>query len=30
MEGKTYDEVIKYMEEHENDRATNPFKKYES
>ena len=30
MEGKTYDEVIKYMEEHENDRAANPFKKYES
>lgn len=30
MEGKTYDEVIKYMEEHENDRANNPFKKYES
>lgn len=30
MEGKTYDEVIKYMDEHENDRAVNPFKKYES
>lgn len=30
MEGKTYDEVIRYMEEHDGDRAENPFKKYES
>ncbi|MDE6442053.1 MAG: ATP-dependent zinc metalloprotease FtsH [Clostridia bacterium] len=30
MEGKTYEEVIKYMEEHENDHVENAFKKYES
>ena len=30
MEGKSYEEVIKYMDEHENDRTSNPFKKYES
>ena len=29
MEGKGYDEVIKYMDEHENDRMDNPFKRYE-
>ena len=30
LEGKSYDEVIKYMDEHDNDRAENPFKRYES
>ena len=30
MEGKTYEDVIKYMEEHENDHVENAFKKYES
>ncbi len=30
IEGKTYDEVIKYMDEHDADRAENPFKRYES
>ena len=30
LEGKRYDEVIKYMDEHDNDRAENPFKRYES
>ncbi|MDE6000833.1 MAG: ATP-dependent zinc metalloprotease FtsH [Clostridia bacterium] len=29
MEGKSYEEVIKYMEEHDNDRSENPFKRYE-
>ena len=30
IEGKSYDEVIKYMDENENNRAENPFKRYES
>ncbi len=30
MEGKTYEEVLKYMEEHENDHTQNAFKKYDS
>ena len=30
IEGKTYDEVIKYMDEHDGDRAENPFKRYEN
>ena len=30
LEGKTYDEVIKYMDEHDNERAENPFKRYET
>ena len=30
IEGKSYDEVIKYMDENENERAENPFKRYES
>ena len=30
IEGKSYDEVIKYMDENENSRAENPFKKYEA
>lgn len=30
VEGKGYDEVIKYMDEHENDRSENPFKRYEA
>lgn len=29
IEGKTYDEVIAYMDEHDGERASNPFKKYE-
>ena len=29
MEGKSYDEVISYMDEHDNDRTENPFKRYE-
>ena len=29
IEGKTYDEVIKYMDEHDGERAENPFKRYE-
>ena len=29
MEGKNYEEVLKYMEEHENDHTENAFKKYE-
>ena len=29
IEGKSYDEVIKYMDEHDNERAENPFKRYE-
>ena len=29
MEGKSYDEVISYMDEHDGDRAENPFKRYE-
>ncbi len=29
IEGKTYDEVIKYMDEHDSERAENPFKRYE-
>ncbi len=29
MEGKSYDEVIKYMDEHDSERAENPFKRYE-
>ncbi len=30
IEGKTYEEVIKYMDEHDGDRAESFFKKYES
>ncbi len=30
LEGKTFEEVIAYMDEHDSDRAQNPFKKYES
>ena len=30
MEGKSYDEVIKYMDENESSRAENPFKRYEA
>ena len=30
IEGKSYDEVIKYMDENENTRAENPFKRYEA
>ena len=30
MEGKSYDEVIKYMDENETERLENPFKRYES
>ena len=30
MEGKSYEEVLSYMDEHENDRADTRFKKYES
>ena len=30
MEGKSYDEVIKYMDENESNRAENPFKRYEA
>ena len=30
IEGKSYDEVIKYMDENESNRAENPFKRYES
>lgn len=29
IEGKSYDEVIKYMDEHDSERAENPFKRYE-
>lgn len=29
IDGKTYDEVIAYMDEHDGERASNPFKKYE-
>lgn len=29
MEGKSFEEVIKYMEEHDNDHSENPFKRYE-
>ena len=29
MEGKNYEEVLMYMEEHENDHTENAFKKYE-
>ncbi len=30
LEGKTYEEVIAYMDEHDGDRKENPFKKYDS
>ena len=30
LEDKTFEEVIAYMDEHDSDRAQNPFKKYES
>ena len=30
IEGKSYEEVIKYMDENENSRAENPFKRYEA
>ena len=30
IEGKSYEEVIKYMDENENTRAENPFKRYEA
>ena len=30
MEGKGYEEVIQYMDEHDGERSENPFKRYES
>jgi len=30
LEGKSYEEVIAYMDEHDGDRKENPFKKYDS
>ncbi len=30
MEGKSYEEVIQYMDEHDGDHTSNPFKRYES
>ena len=30
IEGKSYEEVIKYMDENENSRTENPFKRYEA
>ena len=30
LQGKSYEEVIKYMDEHENDHAESLFKRYES
>ena len=30
LEGKSYEEVIKYMDEHDSERSENPFKRYEN
>ena len=30
LEGKSYEEVLKYMDEHDGEHVQNTFKKYES